>query len=115
MSPPRELLLYVQNQGLFETLSTIGRQFAGFDVRRLVERGDVTSGSVVITTTMDCSAGGCAALTGNGATVVILASFPGAFEQAAYLRAGAAAYLLMSVDAALVDLLGSLEGPRAES
>ncbi|MBI5949551.1 MAG: hypothetical protein HY875_15535 [Chloroflexi bacterium] len=60
--------------------------------------GLATHGDILISTPMDCPAERCAQLAESGVRVMILAPVPRDRERQRYRRAGAAAYLPMSVE-----------------
>ncbi len=78
-------------------LAQFGQQPDLFFVPEASCNGMAAHGDVLISTPMDCPAERCARLAEAGVRVMILAPVPRDKEQQLYRRAGAAAYLPMSV------------------
>ena len=57
---------------------------------------------IVVTPASECEIERCAKLAARGLTVIILAAIPRPLEQERYLRAGAAAYVPMTIDSELL-------------
>lgn len=71
--------------------------------------GESKAPAVLVASTSECSPAECSGLTQGRRDVVIIAAVPSAFQEQAYLEAGAAGYVPMSIDVGpLVELLQAL-------
>jgi hypothetical protein len=82
---------------------------ANWTVATIEDMGEAEANSVVVTTTADCTLAACGTAAARGVVVVVLATFPGAYQEASYLDAGAAAYVGMTANVrALAEVIESL-------
>lgn len=71
--------------------------------------GNSPAPAVLVAATSECSPDECFGLKQDNRDVIILAAVPSPFQEQAYLKAGAAGYLPMSIDVGpLVELLRAL-------
>ena len=78
--------------------SAITAQIAAMRAGVFSEVTDGETPTITVTTVVDCPPAVCRELTGLGTRVIVLSAIPNAAEQAAYLEAGASAYLPMDAD-----------------
>jgi hypothetical protein len=109
MKPP--ISVYFADAKLARTL---GERLAAATGRRVDIVDDLLpaleSSGPLVTSTTQCSPVECAGMTDAGRRVIILAAVPSAFQEELYGKAGASAYLPMSLDLGpLVEAIGRLE------
>ncbi len=97
--PKKTVYVATDNAALRRALlAQFGQQPDLFFVPEASRNGMATHGDVLLSTPTDCPAERCAELAGAGVRVMILAPVPRDRERQRYRRAGAAAYLPMSVE-----------------
>lgn len=92
------MILVVANQALREALTGSLSALGPFRAESTLPVDAANSRHALISTTVDLAPDDCRHLAARGVRVVILATLPNAVEEAAYRRAGVAAYLPMGLN-----------------
>ncbi len=99
LQPPGPLWLALGARALYRALRAQLARMADWDFRPLDQPlGEAPAGAIVVATPSVVGAEECRALAARGIHVVILCPIPRPSDREAYLEAGAAAYVPMSVD-----------------
>lgn len=99
LQPSGPLWLALADRALYRALRAQLARLADWDFRPLDESPEeAPSGAIVVTTPAVINVDQCRQLAARGVYVVVLCPIPRGGEREAYLRAGAAAYVTMSVD-----------------